>query len=196
MKPIANVPSLIRTKGGPTSPNSSGDLANSSASSSSSASSAHGQALSADAPAYDAKTMREIEQEAVAFFRKQMGKREEDWLPIVSVAGHASQSSGDVRKFVGPQNEFRAFLLKYPHVFCVRDELCGLRGKADVSAQPFPPPSPPPKRRTANLTLIGANGLPQLVPIAPGLLTRGQSFKATNRYSIISNNFSLFQKIS
>jgi hypothetical protein len=176
---------LLRTKGGPTSPNSSGDLTNSSASSS-----------SADAAAHDAKTMREIEQEAVAFFRKQMGKREEDWLPIVSVAGHASQSSGDVRKFVGPQNEFRAFLLKYPHVFCVRDEHCGLRGKADVSAQPFPPPSPPPKRRTTNVTLIGANGLPQLVPIASGLLTRGQSFKATNRYSAISNNLSLFQIIS
>lgn len=130
--------------------------------------------------------MKEIEQEAIAFFRKQMSKREEDWLPIVSVAGHASQSSQDVRKFVGPQNEFKNFLIKYPNVFCVREEYCGLKGKADVSSQPFPPPSPPPKRRATAVTLIGTNGVP-LVPLGGGLLTRGQSFKSTNRYSALGN---------
>jgi exonuclease 3'-5' domain-containing protein 1 len=102
---------------------------------------------------YDSKTMKEIEQEAIAFFKKQMVKREEDWLPIVSVAGHASQSSSDVRKFVGPQNEFKTFLLKYSHVFIVKDEFCGLKGRADVSTQPFPPPSPPPKRRVTTTSL-------------------------------------------
>lgn len=76
---------------------------------------------------WDAKTMREIEQEAINFFRKQLTKREEEWLPIVSVAGHASQSSADVRKYVGPQNEFKIFLLRYPHIFIVRDEFCGLK---------------------------------------------------------------------
>jgi hypothetical protein len=75
--------------------------------------------------------MKEIEQEAIAFFRKQMTKREEDWLQIVSVAGHASQSSADIRKFVGPQNEFKSFLVKYPHIFVVRDEYCGLKGKSN-----------------------------------------------------------------
>lgn len=117
---------------------------------------------------YDSKTMKEIEQEAIAFFKKQMTKREEDWLPIVSVAGHASQSSADVRKYVGPQNEFKTFLQKYPNVFVVRDEYCGLKGRADLSTQPFPPPSPPPKRRLA--TGSGLN--------------RSHSFK--NRYSTCS----------
>jgi hypothetical protein len=76
---------------------------------------------------WDAKTMREIEQEAINFFKKQLSKREEEWLPIVSVAGHASQASADVRKYVGPQNEFKIFLLRYPHIFAVRDEFCGLK---------------------------------------------------------------------
>ena len=76
---------------------------------------------------WDAKTMREIEQEAINFFKKQLTKREEEWLPIVSVAGHASQASADVRKYVGPQNEFKIFLSRYPNIFVVRDEFCGLK---------------------------------------------------------------------
>ena len=76
---------------------------------------------------WDAKTMREIEQEAINFFKKQLTKREEEWLPIVSVAGHASQASADVRKYVGPQNEFKAFLSRYPQIFIVRDDFCGLK---------------------------------------------------------------------
>jgi hypothetical protein len=76
---------------------------------------------------WDAKTMREVEQEAINFFKKQLTKREEEWLPIVSVAGHASQASADVRKYVGPQNEFKVFLSRYPNIFAVRDEFCGLR---------------------------------------------------------------------
>lgn len=175
------------------SPNSSGDLTNSSSSSSSSSTSSNSanntSGLQAEAPQYDSKTMKEIEQEAIAFFRKQMSKREEDWLPIVSVAGHASQSSSDVRKYVGPQNEFKNFLIKYPNIFCVKDEYCGLKGKADISTQPFPPPSPPPKRRTTNVTLIGTNGLPAGIATigATNMLTRGHSFKSTNRYSACGN---------
>lgn len=148
------------------------------------------------------KTMKEIEQEAIAFFRKQMTKREEDWLPIVSVAGHASQSSSDVRKFVGPQNEFKNFLLKYPHIFIVRDEYCGLKGRADVSTQPFPPPSPPPRRRGI---IVPAALLNQVAGVPPGanvvtsagvtsvgnVLSRNHSFKtnhaSTNRYSACAN---------
>jgi len=76
---------------------------------------------------WDAKTMREIEQEAINFFKKQLTKREEEWLPIVSVAGHASQASADVRKYVGPQNEFKIFLSRYPNIFVVREEFCGLK---------------------------------------------------------------------
>ena len=178
------------------SPNSSGDSINSSSSSSASSTSStaanNSPGLVASEPLhYDSKTMKEIEQEAIAFFRKQISKREEDWLPIVSVAGHASQSSSDVRKYVGPQNEFKSFLLKYPHIFVVRDEYCGLKGKADVSMAPFPPPSPPPKRRlqTTNVTLIGANGMSAGVAQlgTNSLLTRNHSFKNTNRYSACGN---------
>lgn len=125
---------------------------------------------------WDAKTMREIEQEAINFFKKQLNKREEEWLPIVSVAGHASQASADVRKFVGPQNEFKVFLLRYPNVFVVREDFCGLKGKADVAGVPFPPPSPPPKRRLAplNNTSINTNGTNMM-------LSRSTSFKSGTR---------------
>lgn len=127
---------------------------------------------------WDAKTMREIEQEAINFFKKQLTKREEEWLPIVSVAGHASQASADVRKYVGPQNEFKIFLLRYPHIFIVRDDFCGLKGKADILGVPFPPPSPPPKRRVT-LTNTPSTNL---------MLTRSTSFKSTNRPMIGGNS--------
>lgn len=175
------------------SPNAPVDSVNSSTSSSSSTTSSNGQqstiSASETGQVENSKTMKEIEQEAIAFFRKQISKREEDWLPIVSVAGHASQSSSDVRKFVGPQNEFKSFLVKYPNIFIVREEYCGLKGKADISTQPFPPPSPPPKRRTTNVTLIGTNGLPAGIATlgAGSLLNRGHSFKASNRYSACGN---------
>jgi len=125
---------------------------------------------------WDAKTMREIEQEAINFFKKQLSKREEEWLPIVSVAGHASQASADVRKYVGPQNEFKAFLSRYPHMFLVRDDFCGLKGKADQPGIPFPPPSPPPKRRVtlSNNNIINGNGTSLM-------LTRSASFKSGTR---------------
>lgn len=169
----------------------SGDLINSSSSSTSSSSSStpsnsNGEHNQQQQPIIheQSKTMKEIEQEAIAFFRKQISKREEDWLPIVSVAGHASQSSSDVRKFVGPQNEFKQFLLKYPHIFVVRDEYCGLKGKADVSTAPFPPPSPPPsKRRLPPSLLAAANG----GLVNGSILSRTHSFKNTNRYSACGN---------
>ncbi len=127
---------------------------------------------------WDAKTMREIEQEAINFFKKQLSKREEEWLPIVSVAGHASQASADVRKYVGPQNEFKIFLLRYPHIFIVRDDFCGLKGKADLPGIPFPPPSPPPKRR---VTLSNSSGTNLM-------LTRSTSFKSNNIRPMLGGN--------
>jgi hypothetical protein len=128
---------------------------------------------------WDAKTMREIEQEAINFFKKQLSKREEEWLPIVSVAGHASQASADVRKYVGPQNEFKIFLLRYPHIFIVRDDFCGLKGKADLPGIPFPPPSPPPKRRMALSNSSGGTNL---------MLTRSTSFKSNTRPMLGGNS--------
>ncbi|CAF1270765.1 unnamed protein product [Rotaria sordida] len=132
---------------------------------------------------WDAKTMREIEQEAINFFKKQLTKREEEWLPIVSVAGHASQASADVRKYVGPQNEFKVFLLRYPNIFIVRDEFCGLKGKADLPGILFPPPSPPPKRRItlSNNNMMNGSG-------NNSMLTRSTSFKSGTRPIIGSNN--------
>jgi len=127
---------------------------------------------------WDAKTMREIEQEAINFFKKQLSKREEEWLPIVSVAGHASQASADVRKYVGPQNEFKVFLSRYPNIFIVREEFCGLKGKADQPGILFPPPSPPPKRRVT-LSNSSGNSL---------MLTRSTSFKSTARPMIGGNS--------
>jgi hypothetical protein len=135
---------------------------------------------------WDAKTMREIEQEAINFFKKQLSKREEEWLPIVSVAGHASQASADVRKYVGPQNEFKVFLSRYPNIFAVREEFCGLKGKADLPGVPFPPPSPPPKRRvtlTSN-PIINGNGTNLM-------LTRSTSFKSGTRPMIGNTNSSI-----
>lgn len=171
----------------PNDSNTSTDLINSSLSSSSSSNGGGTGNGAANGEPYEmSKTMKEIEQEAIAFFRKQMTKREEDWLPIVSVAGHASQSSADIRKFVGPQNEFKSFLVKYPHIFIVRDEYCGLKGRADVSSQPFPPPSPPPKRRLPP-SLINTAGLMGPGGVSgggsPAILTRTHSFKNANRYS-------------
>ncbi|CAM4766472.1 unnamed protein product [Rotaria magnacalcarata] len=135
---------------------------------------------------WDAKTMREIEQEAINFFKKQLSKREEEWLPIVSVAGHASQASADVRKYVGPQNEFKAFILRYPHIFLVRDEFCGLKGKADLPGVLFPPPSPPPKRRVTlsnnNMMNVTGNSL---------MLTRSTSFKSGTRPLIGNTNMNI-----
>jgi len=96
----------------------------------------------------------------------------------VSVAGHASQASADVRKYVGPQNEFKIFLLRYPHIFIVRDDFCGLKGKADIPGIPFPPPSPPPKRRVTLSNTPGTNLM----------LTRSTSFKSTSRPMIGGNS--------
>ncbi|CAF2143567.1 unnamed protein product [Rotaria magnacalcarata] len=127
---------------------------------------------------WDAKTMREIEQEAINFFKKQLSKREEEWLPIVSVAGHASQASADVRKYVGPQNEFKVFLSRYPTIFAVRDDFCGLRGKADLPGIPFPPPSPPPKRRVTSTSSTGTSLM----------LTRSTSFKSGTRTMLGGNS--------
>lgn len=69
-------------------------------------------------------------------------------------------------------------------------------GRADISTQPFPPPSPPPKRRLLPASLIGsgimspqsqAGGILSNIS-TPGVLTRTHSFKSSasassHRYS-------------
>ncbi|VDP71815.1 unnamed protein product [Echinostoma caproni] len=68
-----------------------------------------------------------LETEAVRFFQQRLLKREERWVPIKSLAGHLSQATPEVRAVVGPQLEFRHFLLKHPHVFEVQGELVSVR---------------------------------------------------------------------
>uniref|UniRef100_A0A0X3PHY1 Egal-1 winged helix domain-containing protein n=1 Tax=Schistocephalus solidus TaxID=70667 RepID=A0A0X3PHY1_SCHSO len=68
-----------------------------------------------------------LETEAVKFFQQRLSRREERWVPIKSLAGHLSQASPEVRAVVGPQLEFRGFLLKHPHVFEVQGDLVGLK---------------------------------------------------------------------
>uniref|UniRef100_A0AA85JB55 Egal-1 winged helix domain-containing protein n=1 Tax=Trichobilharzia regenti TaxID=157069 RepID=A0AA85JB55_TRIRE len=68
-----------------------------------------------------------LESEAVHFFQQKLIKREERWVPIKSLAGHLSQATPEVRAIVGPQLEFRRFLLKHPHVFEVQGELVSVK---------------------------------------------------------------------
>ncbi|KAK4470725.1 hypothetical protein MN116_005642 [Schistosoma mekongi] len=68
-----------------------------------------------------------LESEAVHFFQQKLIKREERWIPIKSLAGHLSQASPEVRAIVGPQLEFRHFLLKHPHIFEVQGDLVSIK---------------------------------------------------------------------
>ncbi|CAH8568785.1 unnamed protein product [Heterobilharzia americana] len=52
---------------------------------------------------------------------------EKRWVPIKSLAGHLSQATPEVRAIVGPQLEFRRFLLKHPHVFEVQGDLVSVK---------------------------------------------------------------------
>lgn len=93
-----------------------------------SASSVNGVIMRRDsAPTYDFG----METEAVKYFQTRLAKREERWVPIKSLAGHLSQASPEIRTVVGPQLEFRKFLMKHTHVFEVQGDLVGLR-------DPFP----------------------------------------------------------
>ncbi|CAH1784194.1 unnamed protein product [Owenia fusiformis] len=73
-----------------------------------------------------------METEAVQYFQQRLIKKEETWVPIKSLAGHLSQASLEVRTVVGPQADFRRWLIRHPHIFEVKGEnvsLCeGLPG--------------------------------------------------------------------
>ena len=79
------------------------------------------------------------EMEAVQFFQTKLVKKEERWVPIRSLAGHLSQASENVRECVGPQLEFRKWLLRHPHIFEVQGELVGLRDNLAAMATPAVP---------------------------------------------------------
>lgn len=68
-----------------------------------------------------------METEAVRFFQQKLLKRDERWVQIKSLAGNLSQATPEIRAVVGPQLEFRNFLLKHPQVFEVQGELVSVR---------------------------------------------------------------------
>ena len=115
-----------------------------------------------------------VEMEAVQFFRAQLARRDDRWVPIKSLAGHLSQTTPEIRAVVGPQLEFRRWLLRHVHIFDVQGDvvaLCdGLPGviptgssgaqpqasqrritfdipDADHPPAPAAPKTPPPQRR-------------------------------------------------
>ena len=67
------------------------------------------------------------EMDAVKYFQARLLKRDEKWLQINRIAGHLSQAPFHIRSAVGPQLDFRDWLLKHPHIFEVQGELVGLR---------------------------------------------------------------------
>ena len=114
---------------------------------------------------------------AVQYFQQRLIKKEEKWVQICSLAGHLSQADAPIRAAVGPQLDFRKWLLKHPHIFDVQGELVGLKdGVAAVATpaiprritfdetpyvKPVPPKTPPANRR---------------VPKSPAAVRRSHSF--------------------
>eukprot|EP00918_Siedleckia_nematoides_P077370 GHVU01169191.1.p1 GENE.GHVU01169191.1~~GHVU01169191.1.p1 ORF type:complete len:632 (+),score=60.51 GHVU01169191.1:168-2063(+) len=84
------------------------------------------------------RSLPDVSQEmgAVQYFQAKLSLKEERWIPIKSLAGHLSQAVLEVRTVVGPQLEFRKFLLKHPHIFEVQGELVGLRDGIAAVATP------------------------------------------------------------
>jgi len=67
-----------------------------------------------------------VEMEAVQFFRAQLARRDDRWVPVKSLAGHLSQTTPEIRAVVGPQLEFRRWLLRHVHIFDVQGDMVAL----------------------------------------------------------------------
>ena len=74
------------------------------------------------------------EMESVQYFKLKLLKREEDWLSVRSLAGHLSQASLEVRQCVGPQIDFKSWLIRHPHIFEVQGEMVRLRDNTTPEA--------------------------------------------------------------
>ena len=112
------------------------------------------------------------EMDAVRYFQSRMTGRPERWASVRSLAGHLSQAPAHIRTAAGPQLDFRKWLLRHPHIFCVQDELVSLcEGIASLTAN----------GRRAGL-LNGATSpparIPPRTPPAPrkSILRRSRSF--------------------
>ena len=72
------------------------------------------------------------EMAAVQYFQSKLWKKEDGWMPIRSLAGHLSQASIDIRNVVGPQLEFKSWLLRHPHIFHVQGDAVRLQDGIDA----------------------------------------------------------------
>lgn len=63
----------------------------------------------------------ELELKAVKYFQDKLLKKGAT-LPIKSLAGHLSQAPTEMRNVVGPQAEFRSFLVKHKDIFAITDD--------------------------------------------------------------------------
>lgn len=75
-----------------------------------------------------------VETEAVQYFRAKIIKKGEKWLPVLSLAGHLSQATPEIRECVGPQNQFKEWLERHPLIFEVRGDLVALKDNINYSA--------------------------------------------------------------
>ena len=138
-----------------------------------------------------------VEMEAVQFFQSQMFKREEKWVPIKSLAGHLSQTSNEVRNTVGPQLEFRKWLMRHVHIFDVQGDLVALR---DGLAPPPTTPNTPNMQRRITFDIPDGAITPKTPPAQrryksnsnqPGI-TRSHSFGDRNQLFQGERNFLSF----
>ena len=150
-----------------------------------------------------------VEMEAVQFFRAQLARRDDRWVPIKSLAGHLSQTTPEIRTVVGPQLEFRRWLLRHVHIFDVQGDvvaLCdGLPGviptgcsgaqpqtpqrritfdipDADHPPAPAAPKTPPPQRRSPSSKVSASS--------ASSSLHRSHSFSDTRNSGLLNANAS------
>ncbi|VDQ01690.1 unnamed protein product [Trichobilharzia regenti] len=130
-----------------------------------------------------------LESEAVHFFQQKLIKREERWVPIKSLAGHLSQATPEVRAIVGPQLEFRRFLLKHPHVFEVQGELVSVK-------EPFLTTGLgglPLKRSRDRLSAVHASHSSTNISNSPAYVSRNMSYEKNPRpKSLILPNMMTF----
>lgn len=75
-----------------------------------------------------------VETEAVQYFRAKMIKKGEKWLPVLSLAGHLSQATAEIRECVGPQNQFKEWLERHPLIFDVRGDSVALKDNINYNA--------------------------------------------------------------
>ena len=72
--------------------------------------------------------------EAVRYFCRKLIDKPDWTMPVKSLAGHLSQASVEIRRCVGPQSEFFAWIRKHPLIFEVNEECVSLKGNMNFNA--------------------------------------------------------------